>query len=131
MSIKVHNIQKDFVVLSPEKTATVETADSTLYQRLEQNYQGFKGHEMIAAFEFESDWDTWEIHPNGDEIVMLMSGEITFVLKLEDGEQTVDLKESGTYIIVPKGVWHTAKTTVKSKLLFITPGEGTKNAAEP
>lgn len=131
MNIKSRDITKDFVVLNPEKNAAVEPADSTLYQRLGQNYGDFKGCELIAAHEFESDWGTWEMHPHGDETIVLMSGEITFTLKLPDTDQSVTLSEAGTYIIVPKGIWHTAKTTVKSKLLFITPGEGTQHGNEP
>ena len=131
MTIQAWNIGKEFVVLSPEKNATVEIADATLYQRLDQNYKGFKGHELIAAYEFEADWATWEIHPHGDEIVVLMSGDITFRFRLSDGEQSVTLSEAGSYAIVPKGVWHTANTSVKSKVLFITPGEGTQHSSAP
>jgi len=131
MEVKVRNIANEFVVLSPKKIATIEQADSTLYQRIAQNYNGFKSHELVAAYEFESDWDTWEIHPNGDEIVLLLSGEITLVLKLPGGLQSVALCEAGSYVVVPKGIWHTAKTRTPSRLLFVTPGEGTCNSESP
>ncbi len=68
MDIKAYSINQDFVVLSPDKSATIETADASLYQRLNQNYQGFKGHELISCHEFNEDWSSWEIHPNGDEV---------------------------------------------------------------
>ncbi len=31
----------------------------------------------------------------------------------------------GSFVLVPKGTWHTARTGVESRLLFITAGEGT------
>jgi mannose-6-phosphate isomerase-like protein (cupin superfamily) len=131
MDVSVKDITKDFVVISPEKNASIETANTDLYQRLEQNYNGFKSHELVAAYEFSADWASWEVHPHGDEVVLLLFGEITFLLKLPSGDTSVTLNKAGTYAIIPKGVWHTAKTHVKSKLLFITPGEGTLNTAEP
>jgi len=131
MDIVIRNIANEFIVLDPDKKATVEQADEMLYQRIDKNYKGFKSHELVSAYEFDSDWNTWEIHPHGDEIVLLLSGEITFILQLQSGQKSVTLQEEGSYIIVPKGIWHTAKTTVKSKLLFITPGEGTEHRVEP
>ena len=53
-----------------------------------------------------------------------------FIVINSDKKATVELAD-GSYIIVPKGIWHTAKTTIKSKILFITPGEGTLNKPEP
>lgn len=125
MAIKTHSIKQDFVVLSPDKSATIEAADATLYQRLDRDYQDFKGHELISCHEFNEDWSSWEIHPNGDEVVILLSGDVTFVLQTEGGRESVQLKEQGSYVVVPKNVWHTALTQVETKLLFITPGEGT------
>lgn len=121
------SIDKDFVVLSPEKEATVEPFDPGLYQRLDRNYDNFRGHELISCHEFSQDWGMWEVHPNGDEIVILLKGEVTFVLQLDEGEKSVCLDREGAYVIVPRNVWHTARTTVASKLLFITPGEGTQH----
>ena len=45
----------------------------------------------------------------------------------EGREETVYLQEPGTYVIVPKGTWHTARVAKAAKMLFITPGEGTQN----
>lgn len=120
-------IAQDFVVLTPQKKAFVEVADGSLYERIDSAYNGFKGHELISCYEFETDWGRWEVHPHGDEIVVLISGDVTFVLQTEAGHTDVTLKEQGQYLIVPQGVWHTARTTVKSKVFFITPGQGTEH----
>ena len=127
MEKKPLSIENDFVVLDAEKNATIEHSDSALYERLDINYNGFTGCELISCYEFSEDWATWEIHPNGDEIVILLSGNVTFILQLVDGERSIFLEKFGSYVIVPKNVWHRAKTNVDTKMLFITPGEGTKN----
>ena len=113
--------------MDADKKATIEQFNPTLYERIDKKYNGFKGCELISCYEFSEDWSTWEIHPNGDEIVILLSGEVTFILQLEDGDKSIFLDNTGSYVVVPKNVWHMARTNVNTKMLFITPGEGTKN----
>ena len=127
MNKPTHFIDKDFVVLGPDKRATIEPADATLYQRLDRDYNGFTGHELIACHDFEADWPSWEIHPYGDEVVILLSGSVTFVLQREQGEELVALNDKGAYVIVPKNTWHTARIAKSARMLFITPGEGTQH----
>ena len=76
---------------------------------------------------FETDWSIWEMHPKGDEIVCLLSGSVTFILEHEGGTQAIEPTESGSYVIVPKGTWHTAKARDPCRMLFITAGEGTEH----
>lgn len=128
MSSLVSSIEKDFIVLDEHKKATLEPFNSSLYERLNRNYAGFKGCELIACHSFEQDWPTWETHPNGDEVVMLLSGKACLILQLDEGEQSVTLEEAGSFVIVPRNVRHTAKISEQAKMLFITPGEGTENS---
>ncbi len=123
----ISSIEKDFIVLDADKKATLEPFNSTLYERLNRHYDGFKGCELIACHNFDQDWPTWEAHPNGDEVVMLLSGKAELVLQLAEGEQSVTLEEAGAFVIVPKNVRHTARISEQAKMLFITPGEGTEN----
>jgi len=44
-----HSIENKFVVVSPEKIASIENFDSGLYERLDRDYNGFKGHELISC----------------------------------------------------------------------------------
>lgn len=129
MAVSPHSIDKKFVVMNPEKTATVEDFDATLYERLDKNYNLFKGHDLISCHEFDDDWTSWEKHPNGDEVIILLSGAVTFVLQQDQGNQSIALNTEGSCVIIPKNTWHTAKTNIKSKVLFITPGEATQHKA--
>lgn len=121
------NIKNDFIVINSDKKATIEPYDQTLYQRLDKNYNNFVGHELVSCHEFEQDWTSWEMHPKGDEVIILLSGKATFVLDLPESNKCIELKEEGSVIIIPKNVWHTVKTKIKTKLLFITPGENTQH----
>ena len=58
---------------------------------------------LVTWFEFGEDWDSWEMHPLGDEVVCLLSGAVEFVLEGESGETSVQLATPGSFAIVPRG----------------------------
>lgn len=127
MQIKSSNIADEFVVISPEKTVSLEPLTPTLFQELDERYSGFKEHELVSSFEFAADWSTWERHPAGDEVVILLSGAATLILDVNGAHQSVALETPGSYVVVPRGIWHTARTNQPTRMLFITPGEGTQH----
>lgn len=49
------SIEQAYVVLSPDKKASIEVVDADMYQPLDANYAGFQGCELISCFEFEQD----------------------------------------------------------------------------
>lgn len=53
------------------------------------------------------------------------------ILRNADGDVQVTFEETGSYIVVPKGRWHTAKVSGPTRMLFITPGEGTEHSDNP
>jgi mannose-6-phosphate isomerase-like protein (cupin superfamily) len=62
-----------------------------------------------------------EMHPDGDELLYLVSGAVTVTLELDDGDRRVDLG-AGDAIVVPKGVWHQITMREPGRLIHITPG---------
>ena len=82
---------------------------------------------LMTAFAFSEPWSTWERHPAGEELVMLLSGAATVVLDDSGGERSVELTSPGSYVLVPPNVWHTARTSVPTTMLFLTPGAGTEH----
>ena len=125
------DIQTSFVVVNKKLLADVVPVTETIWSDLDANYGDFAGHSLIASFSFEEDWPTWEIHPEGDEFVCLLSGDAEMILDAVDGEQRARLNTPGSFVIVPKGTWHTAKVRSPSTMLFVTPGQGTENREQP
>ena len=82
---------------------------------------------LMSAFSFSEAWPTWERHPAGEELVMLLSGAATLVLEEHGEEVSMPLSEPGAYVLVPRNVWHTARTDVPATMLFLTPGAGTEH----
>ena len=62
-----------------------------------------------------------EMHPDGDELLYLVSGAITVTLELSGGNTEVDLG-AGDAIVVPQGVWHQITIREPGQLIHITPG---------
>lgn len=125
------HIQSSFVVVNKSLLADVVAITDTIGADLDARYGDFAGHSLIASFRFDEDWPTWEIHPEGDEFVCLLSGDADVILDADDGEQRVRLNTPGSFVIVPKGTWHTAKVHAPTTMLFVTPGQGTENRERP
>jgi mannose-6-phosphate isomerase-like protein (cupin superfamily) len=62
-----------------------------------------------------------EMHPDGDELLYLISGAVTVILELPDGTTRVDLG-AGDAVVVPQGVWHQITTVQPGRLIHVTPG---------
>lgn len=97
------------------------------YEKLEDQFGDFKGKRLVSHYTFERDWNSWEMHPAGEELICLLSGRVDFVLEQKNLEKTVSLNTPGACFLVPRGIWHTAKVHMSSSVLFVTPGEGTQH----
>jgi mannose-6-phosphate isomerase-like protein (cupin superfamily) len=99
------------------------------WPKLMQGELGNFHHEyLVTTSEHASDWQSWEMHPNGDEIVCLLAGRATLILEAPDGSRSeLPLTEPGSFAFVPRGSWHTAKIATASRFFFITAGEGTRH----
>ena len=82
---------------------------------------------LVALFDYDSDWRNWEMHPEGEELVILISGRATFVLATEQGERELVLSRAGEMVVVPRGTWHTARTDEPVRMLFVTAGNRTEH----
>lgn len=126
-----YDLQTTSVVLGPDGTATAKAHSPDFYAELDREFAGFAGHALISRHAFGEAWGGWERHPMGDEVITLISGDVDFVLWTDDGEKAVRVNEPGSCIVVPRGVWHTARPRAFTVMLFVTPGEGTEHAEGP
>jgi quercetin dioxygenase-like cupin family protein len=103
------------------------TGDMTWYQAYgERNAgDGVEGR-LVIMHTFTEPWDSWEVHPHGEELVVCTEGLITLYQE-KDGEVRKTTIRAGEAAINPPGVWHTADVEGTATALFITAGMGTEN----
>ena len=119
-----------FAVLKPNLLVDTVRVTPKIYEELDSKFDKLKNHVLIAEYGFCESWPTRERHPAGDEIVVLLSGQAEMVMRKNGDDECIPLTESGSYVVVPAGTWHTARTSVAARMLFVTPGEGTENRGE-
>jgi len=109
------------------QTEAIVASDSFWEELAQGKHPRLDSGRLMSAFTFAEPWASWERHPAGEELVMLLAGEATVVLEQAGREQAVHLAKPGSYVLVPKNVWHTARTRVATTMLFLTPGAGTEH----
>lgn len=82
---------------------------------------------LVTLFTFGESWDSWEMHPAGDEVVVCLSGAMTLHQEFPDGTTATVTLAANDYAINAPGVWHTADVAGAATALFITAGAGTQH----
>lgn len=83
---------------------------------------------LVSAFVSEDDWPNWEMHPGGDEVLVLVDGRMVMIVEEAGGERRIEMAPGAT-CIVPKGAWHRAIVPEPSRFIAITYGAGTQHRA--
>jgi mannose-6-phosphate isomerase-like protein (cupin superfamily) len=82
---------------------------------------------LVTVHSFTESWDSWEMHPEGDEVVMCLSGKMIVHQEMVDGATASVTINAGEYVVNPPGCWHTADVDGAATALFITAGLGTEH----
>jgi mannose-6-phosphate isomerase-like protein (cupin superfamily) len=103
------------------------TGEASWYEHYgERNVtDGVEGR-LVMMHTFSEPWDSWEMHPHGEELVVCTEGVITLHQEMGGTIRTVKV-QAGEAVINPPGVWHTADVVGTATALFITAGMGTEN----
>ncbi len=112
-------------------TAEVEpefTGDMAWYADYGERHAG-DGPEgrLVSMHHFDADWDSWEVHPNGSEVVLCVEGSMILHQEGAEGAIRTLTLGAGQYAINPPGTWHTADIADGATAMFITAGAGTEH----
>lgn len=106
-----------------------ESVDAaTLWSLPPEDLNARFGHLLVSSFEFNEDWATWEMHPDGDELACLLAGQADLMLRPADGPEFTVMLQAGASFLIPRGTWHTARTSQACRLLLVTHGKDTQVA---
>jgi mannose-6-phosphate isomerase-like protein (cupin superfamily) len=81
---------------------------------------------LVAVYAIDRDAQAWEMHPAGDELLTVLSGEMGVVFQGPDDEVAVALR-AGESCLVPQGMWHRQVVRQTGQYLGITYGKGTQH----
>lgn len=124
------NIATHPIHLGIGATAEVEpefTGSPDWYMDYSQRHSadGAEGR-LVSMHSFNQSWDSWEMHPNGHEVVLCVAGSITLHQEHADGSQQTVTLRPGEYAVNPPGTWHTADVEHEATAVFVTAGLGTE-----
>jgi mannose-6-phosphate isomerase-like protein (cupin superfamily) len=129
------DLSKNYMLLEPDGAAVLLPGGGDFWSQLMSGNATDAGirrlmasekGRLLSALSMEKTWPNWEMHPAGDEILFMLEGNATFILDLADGHKEVALS-AGRVLVIPKGVWHTARLREPARLLAITAGLGTQH----
>jgi len=81
---------------------------------------------LVTVGTGEGDWPHWEMHPLGDEVLVLLEGSVRMIFERPGGDEACDMTPGST-LIVPQGTWHRAVDQRGLRMLFLTYGAGTQH----
>ncbi|MBI2737422.1 MAG: cupin domain-containing protein [Rhodospirillales bacterium] len=114
-----------YIHLRPDESALAMEGGAKFWAGIAERRDLDRGR-LMGSTDQSKDWDHWERHPAGDEVLTLLSGEMVIVLETPAGEQRATIRPGETFI-VPKGLWHRGIVTAPGRLMFVTPGAGTEH----
>jgi mannose-6-phosphate isomerase-like protein (cupin superfamily) len=124
------DLSKTFVHLGLGSRAVLVPDFEWTPEFLEQYSQKFASDSddgrLVMIGESTKTWTSWERHPAGEELVVVMSGKLTLIQEIDGSTRFVPMK-SGEAVVNPRGVWHTVDVVEPGRCLFVTPGQGTEH----
>ena len=80
------------------------TGDMEWYAEYEQSHgdDGFEGR-LVSMHTFTETWDTWEMHPQGSELVLCVAGSVSLTQEALDGTVSTVTISAGEAVVNPPG----------------------------
>ena len=102
------------------------TGEMAWYEDYAERTAADAGEGRLVSFHtFDRPWDTWEVHPQGEELVVCLAGRLVLHQERDGAVETVTLHHHRA-VVNPAGVWHTADIEGEASALFITAGLGNR-----
>ena len=122
------DLERTYVHLSDGPSAKRVEVTPDFWRTLGANPE-LRGGRLVTASRFDADWPHWEMHPAGEELVVLAAGSVDLELENASGTRsTLQLRGRGA-VLIPRGTWHWARVHEPSEMWFVTYGEGTRHRA--
>lgn len=118
-----------YVLLQPDGRTIVVEADA-FWADVQGGRKADEREVLVGIFTNETTWPTAEMHPIGDEPVLLLDGAVDLLLDPGGRDEMLRL-EPGLTCVVPHGTWHRGVVREPGRTLHLTCGAGTEVRPEP
>lgn len=81
---------------------------------------------LLTANDLIEDMRHWEMHPDGNEVLVVLDGAMDVVVEEPAGDRTFTVGR-GEACVVPQGAWHRQVVRERGRILAITFGRGTQH----
>lgn len=132
--VRVQQLTQTYLHQNPQQQLKEICGDAEFWQQLSAGVMPeLDQGRLMSAFYFDTDWPSWERHPAGSELVLLLTGATEILLCQADTSlpnettERLVLSQPGDYVVIPAGIWHRARALSPTTLLFLTPGLGTEH----
>jgi hypothetical protein len=116
----------EYILLGSNGASAVVDGGEKFWSQPPGQLEKFGRGWLVSEYACQEDWPNWEVHPEADELVYVLDGDVELLLEKPEGVEAVRVRGRGL-VIVHRGVWHTARVHAPSRLLHVTMGAGTRH----
>jgi mannose-6-phosphate isomerase-like protein (cupin superfamily) len=120
------DLSRTYLCLAPSGAVTSIPVTPDFWPTIQTRAELGEGR-LVAEFPCKADWNHWEMHPHGEEVLVLLSGEVTFILDEGGGAEGRVRLTAGRACVIPRGTWHRAEVHEPGRLVGVTYGRGTEH----
>lgn len=124
-----HDLENTRLIFGPRRDAAAKAVTPDFYAEVAREFNGFAGRLRVSRHAFSEPRPHWERHADGDEMVCPLSGDMDFVLWIEDAKAVLRRLKPGASVVAPRGVRRCARPHAPSRMLFVTLGAGTEHGS--
>jgi quercetin dioxygenase-like cupin family protein len=97
--------------------------------RVEFKQLGTFNNGSVGVYWAEDGMSPWERHPEDDELLYVIEGQVTIEILTETDRIEVPVSE-GSFLVVPRNHWHRHKLDGLLKEMYVTPGASDTSFAD-
>lgn len=126
--VKPIDLASTYLHLGTGPEVTPLDVDETFWQTIDQRTELHTGR-LVLADDTTEDWDGWEMHPAGDELIVVTSGAVMVHVEHPDRPDldTPIRVDAPNMVLMPAGTWHTVDVIEPARILTVTWGDGTRH----
>lgn len=126
MSEKALHLERDAIHLAARGVAPIPDFNNEYDRYIAAHCTADDPGRLVGISESKEDWPSWEIHPAGEEVVIVLNGKAEF---LQDFDGTIKriIVGPNEAIINPPNVPHTANVIEPFTAVYITPCPETRH----